>query len=81
MTELNQILNVLDNLPNNSERNKYLESIRKNPNIGRHDLVRISCNILIQSNFVENYYRISFTKFLKLEVQKIIKFFRKFSFK
>ena len=60
MKELNQILKDLDNLSSNQSRKDYLLSICKNPNIKRHDLKRIACNILIENNFIEKYYRESF---------------------
>ena len=55
MKELNQILKDLDNLSSNQSRKDYLLSICKNPNIKRHDLKRIACNILIENNFIEKY--------------------------
>lgn len=60
MRELNQILTDLDNLPNNKSRRDFLLSICKNPDIKRHELKRIACNILIENNFIEKYYRESF---------------------
>ena len=79
MREFHKIINILDSLPNNKTRKEYLESIRKNPNIARHDLMRVSCNILIQNNFIDRYYRIGFREFLKTIGQQMIEFFEKFT--
>lgn len=79
MREFHQIINILDSLPNNKTRKEYLESIRKNPNIARHDFKRISCNVLIQNDFVNTYYRIDFAEFVKIKGQQMIGFFEKFT--
>lgn len=65
MKELHILINILDDLPNNDLRKNYLESIRKDPNIGRHDLFRLACNVLQESNFVESHYNISFGDIVK----------------
>ncbi|SKB93949.1 hypothetical protein [Chryseobacterium balustinum] len=65
MKELHMLINILDNLPNNNLRRNYLESIRKDPNIGRHDLLRLACNVLQESDFIESKYKVSFVDSLK----------------
>lgn len=77
MREFHQIINILDSLPNNKTRKEYLESIRKNPNIARHDFKRISCNVLIENDFINTYYRIDFAEFVKIKGQQMIRFFEK----
>lgn len=79
MKELNELIKDLDFLPNNDERKKYLYSIRSNPNLGRHELKRLACNILIDYNFVEEYYRLSFKESLKKHSKKITSFFIRLS--
>lgn len=79
MREFHQIINILDSLPNNKTRKDYLESIRKNPNIARHDFMRVSCNVLVQNNFIDTYYRLGFTESVKIKGQKMIEFFEKFT--
>lgn len=81
MKELHQILDDLDNLPNNQSRKDYLFSIRRNPNLGRHELKRIACNILIDNSFVDIYYGEIFTESLKFELKKLISFFKRLSVK
>lgn len=73
MKEYFQLIKELDNLPDNMVREKYLMDIKKNPLIPRHDLRRIACNILLESNFIENNYPIETKKKLK----KILTYFAK----
>lgn len=63
------LINILDNLPNNNLRRNYLESIRKDPNIGRHDLLRLACNVLQESDFIESKYKVSFVDYLKKKLK------------
>jgi len=81
MKTFDKIKFTLDNLENNIERKKYLKSIQNDPNIGRHDLRRIVCNTMEETNFIESYYKIEFDDILKIIFKKISSFFRKFSFK
>ena len=74
MQELNDLIKDLDFMSNNEERIKYLYSIRCNPNLGRHELKRLACNILIADNFVEKYYRLSFKESLKKFFKKTVVF-------
>lgn len=69
MKELHSLIEILDNLPNNNMRKNYLESIRKDPNIGRHDLLRLACNVLQESNFIESHYKVSFVGYLKKKLK------------
>lgn len=71
----------LDSLENNAERIKFLKSIQENTNIGRHDLRRIVCNTMEETNFIESYYKVEIEDNLKIITKKIASFFRKFSFK
>lgn len=71
------LIKTLDDLPNNNSRKDYLESIRKNPNIGRHDLLRIACNVLRESNFIESKYKLSFVDSLKDIFRKQFKTIRR----
>lgn len=71
MKEYYQLIKELDNLPDNMAREKYLMDIKKNPLIPRHDLRRISCNIILECNFIENNYPIE----TKKERKKNYKYF------
>lgn len=46
MNTFDRIKSELDNLSSNEERKNYLASIKSNPVIPRHDLVRIVANIM-----------------------------------
>lgn len=81
MKTFDKIKFTLDNLENNFERKKYLKSIQENPNIGRHDLRRLVCNTMEETNFIESYYKKTFEDNLKIKTKKIATFFKKFSFK
>lgn len=72
MKELNELIRDLDFLSSNEERIKYLYSIRCNPNLGRHELKRLACNILIADNFVDKYYRLSFKESFKKNFKKTV---------
>ncbi len=76
---INQLIQELDGLHTNKERKEYLLSIRRNPNIGRHDFRRIACNVLLDSNFIDNYYKTDFVDFIKKQLKKLGGFFTKFS--
>lgn len=75
MKTFDKIKFTLDNLENNIERKKYLKSIQNDPNIGRHDLRRIVCNTMEETNFIESYYKIEFDDILKIIFKKISSFF------
>lgn len=81
MDTFDRIKSVLDQLDNNQQRNNYLDSIRKNPNIGRHDLSRIICNTMEETNFIESYYKVTIENNLKSRIKKIVSFFKNFSIK
>lgn len=81
MKTFDKIKFTLDNLENNIERKKYIKSIQNDPNIGRHDLRRIVCNTMEETNFIESYYKVEFKNNLQTMLKKIVAFFRKFSFK
>ncbi|REC40922.1 MULTISPECIES: hypothetical protein [Chryseobacterium] len=77
MKTFDKIKSTLDNLETNIERKKYLKSIQNDPNIGRHDLRRIVCNTMEETNFIESYYKVEFENNLKTIIIKIIAFFEK----
>lgn len=78
MNTFNLLKNTLDSMSNNEERKNYIESVRQNPLIGRHDLLRIACNIVYDENFIDSYYKDSFTDSVKNKVKKVVYFFTKF---
>lgn len=78
MNTFNRLKNILDEMPNNSERKNYIQSIRTNPLIGRHDLLRIACNIIHDENFIDSYYKPSFEYSAKKRIKKVTQFFSKF---
>lgn len=73
MKELHTLIKILDDLPNNDLRKNYLESIRKDPNVGRHDLSRIACNVLQENNFIESNYKVIWGNSLKNTIKKLFK--------
>lgn len=73
MKEYYQLIKELDNLPDNMARKKHLMDIKLNPLIPRHDLRRIACNIILESNFIENNYPIE----TKKKVKKFFIYFAK----
>ncbi|SIT08771.1 hypothetical protein SAMN05421786_10590 [Chryseobacterium ureilyticum] len=78
MNELQKLIKHLDSLPNNTARKEFLNSIQRNPELSRHHLRRIACNILVQENFVDKYYRENFSKMLKKLFSKICSIFKEF---
>ncbi|MCC9037023.1 hypothetical protein LNP80_22690 [Chryseobacterium sp. C-39] len=76
-----KLKNTLDSMSNNDERKKYLDSIRKNPLIGRHDLLRIACNIMHDDNFIDSYYKVSINNSAKSTVKKLMQNFSNFLIK
>lgn len=75
MKEYYQLIKELDDIPDNLARKKYLMGIKQNPLIPRHDLRRIACNILLESNFIETNYPVR----IKTRIKKILFFFTKIS--
>lgn len=65
MNELHKLIKQLDSLSNNTVRKEFLNSIQRNPELSRHHLRRLACNILVQENFVDKYYRENFIEMLK----------------
>ena len=57
---INELIQEINGLNTNKERKEYLLSIRRNPNISRHDFRRIACNVLLDSDFIESYYKTDF---------------------
>jgi len=78
MNELHKLIKQLDCLPNNAARIEFLNSIQRNPELSRHHLRRLACNILVQENFVDKYYRENFSEMLKKLFSKIISIFKGF---
>ncbi len=78
MNELQNLIMQLDYLPNNIARKEFLNSIQRNPELSRHHLRRLACNILVQENFVDKYYRENFSEMLKKLFSKIISIFKGF---
>ncbi len=77
MNELHKLIKQLDSLPNNTARKEFLNSIQRNPELSRHHLRRLACNILVQDNFVDKYYRENFSEMLKKLFSKTISIFRR----
>lgn len=78
MNELQKLIKHLDSLPNNTDRKEFLNSIQRNPELSRHHLRRLACNILVQENFVDKYYRENFSEMLKKLFSKQFQFFKGF---
>lgn len=77
MNELHKLIKQLDSLPNNTVRKEFLNSIQRNPELSRHHLRRLACNILVQENFVDKYYRENFIEMLEKLFSKTISIFQK----
>lgn len=77
MNELHKLIKQLDSLPNDTARKEFLNSIQRNPELSRHHLRRLACNILVQENFVDKYYRENFSEMLKNLFSKTISIFQK----
>lgn len=78
MNELHKLIKQLDSLSNNTARKEFLNSIQRNPELSKHHLRRLACNILVQENFVDKYYRENFSEMLKKLFSKIISIFKGF---
>lgn len=78
MNELHKLIKQLDSLPNNTARKEFLNSIQRNPELSRHHLRRLACNILVQENFVEKYYRENFIEALEKLFSKTVSIFKGF---
>lgn len=76
MNELHKLIKQLDSLPNNTARKEFLNSIQRNPELSRHHLRRLACNILVHENFVDKYYRENFGEMLKKLFSKQFQFFK-----
>jgi len=72
MNELHELIKQLDSLPNNTARKDFLNSIQRDSELSRHHLRRLACNILVQENFVDKYYRENFSEMLKILFSKTI---------
>jgi hypothetical protein len=77
MNELHKLIKQLDSLPNNTARKEFLNSIQRNPELSRHHLRRLACNILVQENFVEKYYKENFSETLEKLFSKTISIFQR----
>lgn len=77
MNELHKLIKQLDSLPNNTVRKEFLNSIQRNPELSRHHLRRLACNILVQENFVDKYYRENFSETLEKLFSKTISIFQR----
>lgn len=77
MNELHELIKKLDSLPNNTARKDFLNSIQRDPELPRHHLKRLACNILVQDNFIEKYYKVSFSEMFKKIFSKRISIFQK----
>lgn len=77
MNELHKLIKHLDSLPNNTARKEFLNSIQRNPELSKHHLRRLACNILVQESFVDKYYRENFGEMLKKLLSKTISIFQR----
>lgn len=77
MNELHKLIKQLDSLSNNTVRKEFLNSIQRDPGLSRHHLRRLACNILVQENFVDKYYREDISEKLKKLFSKTISIFQK----
>lgn len=77
MNELHELIKQLDSLPNNKTRKDFLNSIQRDPELSRHHLKRLACNILVQDNFIEKYYKDSFSEMFKKIFSKRVLIFQK----
>ncbi len=77
MNELQNLIKQLDSLPNNTARKDFLNSIQKDPELSRHHFQRLACNILVQENFIDKYYRENISEKLKKLFSKTISIFQK----
>lgn len=75
MNTFDRIKSDLDNLSSNEERKKYLEDIRKDPSISRHDLRRLVVNIMDQDSFIDKYYGFHNENYFKKLWSKFINLF------
>lgn len=71
------ILSVLKQMENNIERKEFLNSILNDKNIPKDDLRKIACKTFIESNFVDNYFKVSFEEVVKFRLKKLRQFFLK----
>lgn len=78
MNELHKLIKQLDSLPNNTARKEFLNSIQRNPELSKHHLRRLACNLLVQENFVDKYYRENFIETLEKLFSKTISIFKGF---
>ena len=78
MNELHKLIKQLDSLPNNTARKEFLNSIQRNSELSRHHLRRLACNILVQENFVDKYYRENFIEALEKLFSKTVSIFKGF---
>lgn len=62
---IDNLIEELNRLPDNKTRNEYLASIQKDELLERHSLKRIACNVLIDDDFINQYYKEDLTSKLK----------------
>ena len=73
MKILKQIINDLESLPNNPERKKYLISVISDPNVPRGDLRRFVCKDMLESKFIETFFRPTIMENVKMKLKKLIR--------
>lgn len=71
------ILSVLKQMENNDERKEFLNSIVNDKNISKDDLRKIACKTFIESNFVDNYFKVTFEEIVKLRLKNLSQFFNR----
>lgn len=76
MKTYNIILDELKKMDNNEERKEFLNAIVLNENIPTNDLRRIACQMFIESNFVERYFKPGFKETLKFRLVYFIQTFK-----
>lgn len=70
------ILSVLKQMNDNEERKDFLNSIVSDKNISGDDMRKITCKNILESNFVDNYFKPSFKEIVKSRLKIFPKIFK-----
>jgi len=70
MQELHKLIRELDELPNNPARNEFLKNLMTDKKLSKESNRKLACEILMQENFIDKYYKESFLELAKNFLKK-----------
>lgn len=77
MQELHKLIRELDELPNNPARKEFLKNLMTDKKLSKESNRKLACEIMMQENFIEKYYKESFLELTNNFFKKVFEKLKK----